>query len=100
MQPRSDDEKLYYEYVLVKIGQNLRAARTALGLTSTEAGHLIAEAAGRTVAAGASYYRALETGRREISLCRALLIANVLGMTPAQLFKDVPSASQLRDRSR
>lgn len=100
MQPRSDDEKLYYEYVLVKIGQNLRAARTELGLTQREVSVLIVEASDGTATQCESYYRAVESGKREVSLCRAMLLAGVLGMTPAQLFQGVPSAAQLRDRAR
>ena len=64
------------------LADNVRAARQRAGMTQREVAALVA-------GAHESYIRGVEAGTKDISLVRAVEIADVLGVTVADLLKDV-----------
>jgi transcriptional regulator with XRE-family HTH domain len=72
--------------MLITLGENIRAARDAAGLSQ--------EAVGRELGTDADYIRDIEKGRTEPSLTRFVQLARTLGIDPAELLDglDTPPA--------
>lgn len=65
-----------------KIGDNIRRLRKEAGMTQAQASELL-------TGAHESYFRSIENGQKNISLIRAIEIADLLGVTLSEIVEGI-----------
>lgn len=96
-------QRSYGNYVRAVAGMNISLKRSELGLSRRQLNDQLAATIGKVTRPGRrgtneSYLRSIENGAKEVSLSRLLLIADLVGLRPSELFAGALTSSEVADQ--